>query len=66
MKNDLLGYPSPSIIWRREDSKELNLGYYSGKKHSAFKIEGDHLNISQITREDMGAYLCIGKILLSS
>lgn len=26
---------------------------------SAFKVEGEFLNISQVSREDMGAYLCI-------
>ena len=27
-----LGYPTPSITWRREDGKSLNLGQYGGKK----------------------------------
>ncbi|CAG2171247.1 unnamed protein product [Oppiella nova] len=53
------GYPAPTVTWRREDNKDLNLGLYGGKKYSATKVEGEYLNISQVTREDMGAYLCI-------
>ncbi|XP_054161095.1 lachesin-like [Oppia nitens] len=53
------GYPQPTITWRREDNKDINLGLYGGKKYSATKVEGEYLNISQVTRDDMGAYLCI-------
>ncbi|XP_054161089.1 lachesin-like, partial [Oppia nitens] len=53
------GYPQPTITWRREDNKDINLGLYGGKKYSAAKVEGEYLNISQLTRDDMGAYLCI-------
>ena len=28
------GYPSPSVTWRRENGKALNLGLYGGKKHA--------------------------------
>lgn len=28
------GYPSPTVTWRREDGRELNLGSYGGKKTS--------------------------------
>jgi hypothetical protein len=28
------GHPTPTILWRREDNKELNLGYFGGKKHT--------------------------------
>ncbi|KAI1296698.1 Lachesin [Halotydeus destructor] len=55
------GYPMPTITWRREDAKELNLGFYGGKKFAAHKVEGEYLNVSQVTRDDMGAYLCIAK-----
>ncbi|KAJ6224589.1 hypothetical protein RDWZM_003134 [Blomia tropicalis] len=53
------GYPDPSVSWRRENGKSLNLGLYGGKKFAANKWDGEYLNISQVTRDDMGAYLCI-------
>ncbi|XP_015920396.1 lachesin-like isoform X2 [Parasteatoda tepidariorum] len=53
------GYPEPIITWRREDGKDINLGSYGGRKYSALRVEGEFLNISQVSREDMGAYLCI-------
>ncbi|RWS28855.1 lachesin-like protein, partial [Leptotrombidium deliense] len=53
------GYPAPNITWRREDGKELNLGFYGGKRHAAMKVDSEYLNISQVVREDMAAYLCI-------
>lgn len=28
------GYPVPTITWRREDGKELNMGSYGGKKYA--------------------------------
>lgn len=55
------GYPPPSILWRREDGREINLERYSGRKSTAMTVEGEFLNISQVNREDMGAYLCIAK-----
>ncbi|CAL1296808.1 unnamed protein product [Larinioides sclopetarius] len=53
------GYPEPIITWRREDGKDINLGSYGGRKYSALRVEGEYMNISQVSREDMGAYLCI-------
>lgn len=32
------GYPAPTVTWRREDGKELNLGLYGGKKYSGICI----------------------------
>ncbi|KAH9517884.1 hypothetical protein DERF_008502 [Dermatophagoides farinae] len=54
-----IGYPMPSVTWRREDGKSLNLGQYGGKKIAEPKWQGEYLNITQIKRDDMGAYLCI-------
>ncbi|XP_077512341.1 neurotrimin-like [Amblyomma americanum] len=55
------GYPPATILWRREDGREINLERYSGRKNSVMTVEGEYLNISQVNREDMGAYLCIAK-----
>ncbi|KAH8040380.1 hypothetical protein HPB51_010160 [Rhipicephalus microplus] len=84
------GYPPATILWRREDGREVNLERYSGRKNSGLPsfsllkltyaagmndivffclrclnkmmtVEGEFLNISQVNREDMGAYLCIAK-----
>ncbi|XP_076356146.1 lachesin-like isoform X2 [Tachypleus tridentatus] len=53
------GYPTPKIFWRREDQKDISVVSYTGRRFSVSKVEGEYLNISQITREEMGAYLCI-------
>ncbi|GIX98465.1 lachesin [Caerostris extrusa] len=53
------GYPSPRVVWRREDGKEINLGPMGAQKSSVLRLEGEFLNMTQVTREDMGAYLCI-------
>jgi len=33
------GYPMPTVTWRREDSKEINLGLYGGKKFSGMRYK---------------------------
>lgn len=33
------GYPPPTITWRREDGKDINLGSYGGRKYSGKFIE---------------------------
>lgn len=46
-----LGYPTPSITWRREDGKSLNLGQYGGKKiagNLSFKLNIIINNINDI------------------
>ncbi|XP_071034584.1 lachesin [Parasteatoda tepidariorum] len=54
------GYPTPRVVWRREDGKEINLGPMGAQKSSSvLRMEGEFLNLTQVTREDMGAYLCI-------
>ncbi|GIY59834.1 lachesin-like protein [Caerostris darwini] len=53
------GYPKPSVSWRREDKKVINLGLFRGRVYSELKVEGEYLNISQVSREHMTAYLCI-------
>ncbi|KFM77193.1 Lachesin, partial [Stegodyphus mimosarum] len=53
------GYPTPNITWRREDGKQINTGSFGGHKFHLPQTTGEYLNISQVTREDMAAYLCI-------
>ncbi|XP_055940336.1 lachesin-like isoform X3 [Argiope bruennichi] len=59
MRCKAAGYPQPRVIWRREDGKEINLGPMGAQKSSVLRMEGEFLNMTQVTREDMGAYLCI-------
>ncbi|KAF7494617.1 Protein amalgam [Sarcoptes scabiei] len=53
------GYPKPKITWRREFGEPINLGQFGGQKFSVPTFEGSQLNLTQVTRDDMGAYLCI-------
>ncbi|XP_054706546.1 hemicentin-1-like [Uloborus diversus] len=53
------GYPSPQISWRRENQKDINLGPVGNTENIVQRVEGEFLNLTQVTREDMGAYLCI-------
>ncbi|KAI8424402.1 hypothetical protein MSG28_002917 [Choristoneura fumiferana] len=49
------GSPQPQIIWRREHSKSITLS--DGIQVSS--LEGPVLNISRVSRQHAGAYLCI-------
>lgn len=48
------GLPTPTVTWRREDSTPIPFGswYLSS-------LEGDTFNISRVTRDHMGVYVCI-------
>nr|XP_027193796.1 protein amalgam-like [Dermatophagoides pteronyssinus] len=59
LKCSAKGYPKPKISWRREDGQPINLGLFGGQKYSVQTFEGSQLNLTQVTRDDMGAYLCI-------
>lgn len=48
------GYPEPTMMWRREDNQPIVLT----KKH-VMTLDGEVLNISKVSRNHMGAYLCI-------
>ncbi|XP_072939934.1 opioid-binding protein/cell adhesion molecule homolog [Epargyreus clarus] len=48
------GSPHPQITWRREHSKAITVG---GAQVTS--LEGPVLNISRVTRQHAGAYLCI-------
>ncbi|XP_054290041.1 lachesin-like [Macrosteles quadrilineatus] len=49
------GFPAPKIMWRREDGSSMIID--RRKKVNVF--DGDYLNLTRISRTEMGAYLCI-------
>ncbi|KAF5286301.1 hypothetical protein FQA39_LY04199 [Lamprigera yunnana] len=49
------GYPRPHILWRREGGEHFHLKH--GQMGSS--AYGPILNINQVSRQDMGPYLCI-------
>ncbi|VVD01638.1 unnamed protein product [Leptidea sinapis] len=49
------GSPQPQITWRREHSKTIPLGDGS----QVTSLEGPVLNITKVSRQHAGAYLCI-------
>ncbi|XP_073947361.1 protein CEPU-1-like [Choristoneura fumiferana] len=53
------GFPPPKILWRREDGGDLiSRGGPQGKT-KVTSLEGDIVNLTKVTRSEMGAYLCI-------
>jgi len=55
------GVPSPNITWRREDSKPIyrDIQRSSGVRLDKELYQGEYLDLQDISREQMGAYLCI-------
>ncbi|XP_011064553.1 PREDICTED: lachesin-like [Acromyrmex echinatior] len=49
------GYPPPKLMWKREDGQVISLN----KHHKVNLYDGEQLNLTRITRSEMGAYLCI-------
>ncbi|KAM7351030.1 dpr-interacting protein zeta [Cochliomyia hominivorax] len=49
------GSPKPIIKWKRDDNSRITIS----KNHIVNEWEGDTLEITRISRLDMGAYLCI-------
>ncbi|XP_073972762.1 lachesin-like isoform X1 [Rhodnius prolixus] len=49
------GLPQPKLSWRREDGQPIALD----RKSKVSIQEGEQLNLTRITRNEMGAYLCI-------
>ncbi|XP_018786134.1 PREDICTED: lachesin [Bactrocera latifrons] len=49
------GFPTPKIIWRREDGEEIAVE----KKKKVLVYDGEVLPLTKISRNEMGAYLCI-------
>ncbi|XP_073972764.1 lachesin-like isoform X1 [Rhodnius prolixus] len=49
------GLPQPKIYWRRENSQPI----FIDRKSKVDMQEGEQLNLTRISRNEMGAYLCI-------
>ncbi|KAL1492325.1 hypothetical protein ABEB36_010586 [Hypothenemus hampei] len=49
------GFPAPKIMWRRGDNEEITVD----RKKKVKIFEGEHLNLTRISRTEMGIYLCI-------
>ncbi|XP_055387238.1 lachesin isoform X2 [Condylostylus longicornis] len=50
------GSPPPTITWRREGGEPISL---HGESKDVISYDGSTLNISRVSRLNMGAYLCI-------
>ncbi|KAG1687906.1 Lachesin [Nymphon striatum] len=53
------GHPTPTITWQREDNRRIYMGWGRSNHLQEETIEGEYLNLTRVTREHMGAYLCI-------
>ncbi|CAK9818768.1 Protein CEPU-1 [Anthophora plagiata] len=51
------GSPKPNITWKRDDSSKISIN----KTLSVPEWKGETLEITRISRLDMGVYLCIAK-----
>ncbi|XP_068626688.1 lachesin-like [Battus philenor] len=53
------GYPPPKILWRREDGGDIISRSGPQGKTKVTSLEGEVVNLTKVTRSEMGAYLCI-------
>ncbi|XP_068082276.1 lachesin [Anabrus simplex] len=53
------GYPTPKVVWRREDGGDIILRGAGSGKTRVPSVEGEMLSLTKVTRSEMGAYLCI-------
>jgi len=55
------GVPYPNITWRREDGRPIyrDVQRTSGVRLDNNMYQGEYLDLQDISREQMGAYLCI-------
>lgn len=53
------GFPDPRVEWRREDGRKIALRPAGQSKNEVQTWEGSELVLERVTRDDMGAYLCI-------
>ncbi|XP_049832202.1 lachesin-like [Schistocerca gregaria] len=58
MRCTATGDPPPSVIWKREDGRDIVLRLPDGRQ-AQHQVEGDTLLLSGVTRADMGVYLCV-------
>ncbi|XP_058837138.1 lachesin [Topomyia yanbarensis] len=49
------GFPTPKIIWRREDGQSITVE----RKKKVMVYDGEVLHLTKVSRNEMGAYLCI-------
>ncbi|KOC68243.1 Lachesin [Habropoda laboriosa] len=49
------GYPTPKLMWKREDGENISIN----RHYKVPVYDGEQLNLTRITRNEMGAYLCI-------
>lgn len=49
------GFPTPKIMWRREDGQAISVE----RRKKVNVYDGEQLNLTRISRTEMGAYLCI-------
>ncbi|KAJ9577405.1 hypothetical protein L9F63_006028, partial [Diploptera punctata] len=49
------GSPAPNVKWKRDDGSKITIN----KSLSVSEWEGEVLELTRISRLDMGAYLCI-------
>ncbi|XP_024937931.1 lachesin isoform X2 [Cephus cinctus] len=52
------GTPKPTVTWKREDGANITLRG-DRQKQSVKKYEGETLELTNVVRQEMGAYLCI-------
>ncbi|KAL3289528.1 hypothetical protein HHI36_022945 [Cryptolaemus montrouzieri] len=55
------GVPDPTVLWRREDSRNIVLRHENGREKQQVlrSFDGEVLTLTNVQRTDMGAYLCI-------
>ncbi|XP_075214968.1 dpr-interacting protein delta isoform X2 [Lycorma delicatula] len=49
------GFPQPKLMWRREDGHPISVE----RRKKVNVYDGEQLNLTRISRTEMGAYLCI-------
>ncbi|XP_076036266.1 neurotrimin-like [Oratosquilla oratoria] len=53
------GHPTPNITWKREDGKPIVSKLAPREFIQHDEIQGSNLTLHQVTRRQMGAYLCM-------